>query len=70
MTEIIFGLILVALGILVTLRPKIFWLLWRGWMPGNGNREPNCWELLRSRVAGICSAGAGVFVLYWLLTHQ
>lgn len=68
MKDIIFGLILVALGVFVALRPNIFWLLWRGWMAGN--REPNDWELLRSRVAGACLAAAGVFVLYWMLTHQ
>lgn len=68
MKNVIFGLILVTLGVLVTLRPKIFWLLWRGWMAAN--REPNHQELLRSRVAGVCLAAAGVFVLYWMLTHQ
>lgn len=68
MANIIFGLILVILGILVTLRPKLFWLLWRGWMAGD--REPSHWELLRSRVAGVCLAAAGMFVLYWILTHQ
>ena len=65
--DIIFSLIFVALGTLFTLRPKLFWCLWRGWM--SGNREPNDWELLRSRISGVAMAAAGMFILYWILTH-
>ena len=59
MMNIIVGLIFMALGVCIVLRPRVWWWFRWGWL---WNREPNRVELLFARMVGVGFAATGLFL--------
>lgn len=60
--NVIFGMLLIIIGILGIAKPEVMWFLSEGWQ--FKNVEPSELAIIMTRVSGIIAVLAGFFVIY------